>query len=143
MKWLKSIMTVIGITITGMWGGQRNKTVRRAGIPILALTFGGFSRRAWPLVLLMPLLSVGYGESSWLAHQFNQEWLIRSVYACMLSLPFLFYGIKRWGISALLMGIVFQIHAGSLGHIGNFDILVEDILRYGVLGGLTAFNLFF
>ena len=136
-------MTVIGITIAGMWGGQRNKAVRRAGIPILALTAGGFSRRAWPLLLLFPLLSIGYGEHSWIALYSRQEWLIRGVYACMLSLPFLFYGIKRWGISALLLGIVFQIHAGNLGHIGNFDILIEDILRYGVLGGLAAFNLFF
>ena len=144
MKWLKSIMTVIGITITGMWGGQRNKAVRRAGVPILALTAGGFSRRAWPLALLMPLLSIGYGESSWLALYLHQGWLVRGVYACMLSGPFLFYGIKRWGISALLLGIVFQVHAGNLGHIGWFgDILVEDILRYGVLGGLAAFNLFF
>ena len=144
MKWLKSIIVAIGTMILGMFGGQKEKGARRFGIFGLALTVDGFQKRSWPLVLLIPVLVSGYGHNSWLMNLIGIEFLVRMAYAFLLSLPFLFYGWKRWIVSCVLLVGVFQIHAGSLGHIAWFgDLLIEDMFRYGILGILIAFNLFF
>lgn len=144
MRWLKSILVTLGTTFLGMFGGQKQKGARRFGILGLALTIDGFNKRAWPLVLIIPVLVLGYGENSVLYDKIGNDNLVRLVYGFLLSLPFLFYGWRRWIVACVLLIGAFQIHAGSLGHIGWFgDILVEDVARYGILGGLIAFNLFF
>lgn len=146
MKWLKHFFSACWIAVLGMAGGQGHlggKTSRRFGIPVFILAMGNFSKKTFPFLLLMPLLAMGYGESSWLASYVRQEWLLRAVYAFMLALPFLFFGIKRWGIATLFLIAAFQVRAGSLGHIGWFgDLLIEDIVRYGTLGILITVNLF-
>lgn len=142
MKWFKAIITFLSVTFLGMFGGQKEKGARRFGI-------AGFSvamdwRRGWPLLLLIPTLVMGYGEKSWLMQTIHIEAVVRIAYALLLSIPFIFYGLWRWVTAAILLSTAFLIHAGSFGHINWFgDILIEDIIRYGTLGGLIAFNLFF
>lgn len=147
MKWFKSILVSLFTMIAGMAGGQGKlggKGTRRFGIFGFALTMDGFQKQAWPLVLLIPILIMGYGEKSFLQDKLHFEWLTRLVYGFILSLPFLFYGLKRFIFASILLVIAFQIHAGSLGHIGFFgDILAEDMLRYGILGVIISANLFF
>lgn len=143
MKWLKSLFTTIGVMLLGMFGGQREKGARRFGIFGLVLTIDSFNKRTWPLILIVPILALGYGENSFLYEKLGSDWLVRFVYAFLLSLPFLFYGLRRWMCAWPLLVISFQIHAGSLGHLSWFgDILIEDILRYSTLGVLISFNLF-
>lgn len=139
----KKILIALWTLWAGMYGGQKNKTVRRYGIPLIALTAGGFSRRAWPMIFLIPLLMIGYGESSWLMSLLGDDWLVRVVYGVLLSLPFAFYGLKRWLAAVIALVLAFQVQAGSLGQIGGHDILIEDMVRYGVLGVLITFNVFF
>ena len=94
------------------------------------------------LLLIIPLC-MGYGENSWLMNVLHIEFLVRFVYALFLSIPFAFFGFRRWVVAAIALITAFQIHAGSLGHISWFgDILIEDILRYGTLGVLISFNIF-
>lgn len=143
MRWLKSLFTTIGVMLLGMFGGQREKGARRFGIFGLVLTIDSFNKRTWPLILIVPILALGYGENSFLYEKLNSDLLVRFVYAVLLSLPFLFYGLRRWICACLLLVVAFQVHAGSLGYLSWFgDILVEDILRYGVLGTLISFNIF-
>lgn len=142
MRWIKTILTIVGTTILGMAGGQGKKGMRRFGLPAFAMSVGKFSKRTLPLILLIPLLSIGYGEGSWLMAWLGQDWLVRGVYALMLSSPFLFYGWQRWLVACIALIAMFQIHAGSLGNIGGMDILIEDIARYLTLGVLIVFVLF-
>lgn len=145
MKWLKHLMVAWGVAVLGLMGGQGKlggKAPRRFGIPVFILAMGNFSKKTLPFLLLLPILSFGYGESSWLASHLSQEWLLRAVYAFMLALPFLFFGIKPWGIATLFLIAAFQVRAGSLGNVGWFgDLLIEDIIRYGTLGALVTINL--
>ena len=144
MRWLKAIFVSIGTMILGMFGGQKNKGARRFGISGLALTAGGFKRRAWPLILLIPILIIGYGESSWLYERLGSDTLVRIVYGFLLAAPFAFYGLNRFCCACVLLVGAFNIHAGSLGQSSWFgDFLIEDMFRYGTLGILIAFNLFF
>ena len=147
MKWLKAIITVFGTAFLGMAGGQSKiggKGTRRFGISGLALAMDGLGKRSWPLILLVPVLIMGYGDKSILMGWIGSEFLVRVAYGALLSLPFLFYGLKRWMVACIALVIAFQIIAGSVGYVSWFgDILIEDIVRYGVLGILIAFNLFF
>ena len=144
MKALKAILAWLGIVLSGMYGGQKNKAVRRFGIPAISIGFGLSMGWRWQYLAFLgfiPVLIMGYGVDSVLGGLLGHiEWLIRLVYAMLLSLPFLFFGLFRWVVAAALLVLAFQIHAGSLGVIWGMDILIEDIVRYGVLGGLIVFN---
>lgn len=147
MRWLKRIGYVIASTFLGMAGGQGKiggKGTRRFGIPGLALTASlkNFSLKNLSFLLLIPVLVMGYGQNSWLYQLTGSDTLTRLIYASLLSIPFLFWGLKRWIISFIFLGGAFQIHAGSLGHIGTFDFLVEDLLRYATLSLLISFAIF-
>lgn len=142
MNILKNIMAVfawLGMVIGGMFGGQKEKSVRRFGVPTLATGFAigwnGFQWKDLAFLLLIPILVMGYGDKSIIGNLVGHiDWLVRLIYSFLLSLPFLFFGLTRWIISAILLIVAFQIHAGSLGHTNWFgDFLVEDILRYGAL----------
>jgi hypothetical protein len=142
MKWLKAIIAWFGMVIAGMAGGQGKtggKAPRRFGIPIICLLVG------FPAGLLFVFpLSMGYGVDSvlgdWLWHI---EWLVRLVYALLLSLPFYFAGLWRGVVASVLLVAAFQVHAGSLGHISWFgDVLIEDIIRFCTLAALIIFNIF-
>ena len=141
MKILKAIFTTLATMIAGMYGGQKNKGVRRFGIAGLAVAMD--FKRGWPMLFLIPVLIMGYGEKSILMGWIGNEILVRVAYAILLGLPFMFYGFKRGFVAVGALVIAFQVQAGSLGYISWFgDILVEDICRYGTLGVLIAFNLF-
>lgn len=145
MKWLQSVIGWIGMVIAGLWGGQRDKAVRRFGLPGLAFLtawrFDGFQWRDMAFLLLIPVLVMGYGENSQIMGWIGIEWAVRVVYAFLLSLPFIFYGWRRWLAACVLLIVAFQVQAGSLGKIGPYDILIEDIARYGALTCLVAFNI--
>ncbi len=143
MKWL---FTIIGTIFAGMMGGQKNKGTRRFGIPGLAVIMAWFSGKfKWKhltFLLFAPILIMGYGEHSILYQWIGNDTLVRIVYGAILSLPFIVFGIKRWLVSLVSLVIAFSIRAGSFGTIMGFDILIEDIIRYGFLGVLIAFNIF-
>ena len=145
LKWIKRIFTVISVTLMGMAGGQKGitKGVRRFGIPGLATLLGFFSKnkkKAWAFTLLIPILCIGYGENSFLMGIFNSDFIVRIVYGLLISIPFIVFGITKWLFTALSLMIAFSIRAGSLGSIGGFDVLVEDICRYLTLGFWIAYN---
>jgi hypothetical protein len=102
MKWIKAIIAWFGIVISGMAGGQGKlggKAPRRFGIPAIAIFTGwsfGWSWKYLAFLLLIPLLSMGYGVDSHLGAICGHiEWLIRLVYALLLSLPFFIFGLWR------------------------------------------------
>jgi hypothetical protein len=146
MKILKWIFTIIGTMFAGMFGGQKNKATRRFGIPglavIMAWTSGKFKWKHLAFLLFCPILIMGYGEHSILYSIFHNDTIVRIVYGAILALPFIVFGLRRWICAMVLLVIAFSIRAGSFGTINGFDILIEDIIRYGVLGVLIAFNIF-
>jgi hypothetical protein len=146
MKKIKAFITFLGTMFLGMFGGQKNKGARRFGIPGLAVLMswlsGEFKCKYLSFLLLIPILIMGYGENSFLMKILGNDTLVRLVYGAILSLPFLFFGIFRWLIALISLVIAFIIRAGSLGQIWGMDILIEDIIRYGVLGLNIAFNIF-
>lgn len=145
-KWIKVIFTTIGIMIAGMFGGQKNKGVRRFGIPgiaILSVFTNKFEWKHLAFLLFIPVLVMGYGENSVLMSWLHSDILVRIVYGMLVSIPFVFFGLRRWLVAFISLPIAFSISAGSMGQIGGFDILAEDMIRYGTLGILIAFNIFF
>ena len=149
MKWIKAITAWFGMVIAGMAGGQGKtggKAPRRFGIPAIAIFTGwsfGWSWKYLAFLLLIPLLSMGYGVDSQLGAICGHiEWLIRLVYALLLSLPFYVFGWLRGVVASVALVIAFQLSLPSLGHISWFgDLLGDDIVRYGVLGALVIFNI--
>lgn len=145
MKIFKAILAFIGMVFSGLWGGQKNKAVRRFGIPGIALFTGfsfGWSWRYLAFLLFVPVLCLGYGVDSVLGGFLGHtEWLIRAVYASMLSVPFVFWGWRRWAFACVALIVAFQIHAGSIASFNGFDILIEDLIRYSTLGGLILYSI--
>ncbi len=143
IKWIGTVLTT---TVMGMFGGQKEKGVRRFGIPGLSTLIAlsdGFQWRDLAFLLLIPTLVTGYGENSILMGWAGSDGLVRVVYALMLSIPFFFFGLKRGLIAIIALVCAFQIRAGSLGNISWFgDLLIEDVFRYLTLGGLISFSLF-
>lgn len=148
MKYIWGIITTIFMAVLGMQGGQGKiggKTTRRVGLPFVASAYAGLAGLGWKalvFLLWIPLLSMGYGVDSHIgALCFHIEWLIRLVYAILLSLPFLVFSLARWIICAILLVIAFQMEAGSLGYTSWFgDFLIEDICRFFTLGVLLVVN---
>ena len=148
MNALKAILAWFGGVFFGMAGGQGKiggKSLRRFGIPILATGYALSVQWRWKylvFLLYIPLLSMGYGVDSQIGALCGHiEWLIRLVYAMLLSLPLLIFWFWRWVVSTILLIIAFQIQAGSLGNVGWFgDFLIEDIVRYGVLMLVIVLN---
>ena len=139
------------IMILGMIGGQLEKGARRFGIAGASITAGlveDFRKKKKPkdkakrllYLLLIPTLTMGYGEHSWIRnHLGGSEFLTRLVYAVLLSIPFMAFGV--WWAAILLIP-AFQIRAGKLGSVGKFDILIEDIVRYLSLGILISITIY-
>lgn len=144
MKTIKFILAFIGMLISGLWGGQKNKGVRRFGVPLIAVgasQHDGFQWRDLAFLLLIPVLCLGYGENSHLMQLLGNDTLVRGVYALLLSLPFYFYGFVRGMVASCSLILAFQVRAGSLGTFAGYDILLEDIFRYVVLASLVIFNI--
>ena len=144
MKLLKKILELIYLTFLGMYGGQKKKGARRFGIPFSAIILG-LKRWTWKylsFLLLIPILCMGYGVNSFLMDFFQDDTMVRVAYGFILSLPFIVFSLKRWIVTAITLMIAFCIRAGSLGSIGDFDILIEDIIRYSVLGFWILFSIY-
>ena len=149
LKAIKGIFTAIGIMFAGMIGGQgrignikTGKGIRRFGIPFLSV-LTGWADWGWQslfYLLFIPTLVCGYGVNSWLMGICGIEWVVRFVYAILLSLPFYGFSWKRGLIASFSLIIVFAVRAGSAGTIWGMDILIEDICRYGTLGILVVLN---
>lgn len=149
MKVIKAIIAWFLMVFCGMAGGQGKlggKAPRRFGLPALAIGTGlsfGWRWQYLAFLLLVPVLVMGYGVDSQLgAFVGHIEWLIRLIYAMLLSIPFFFFGWRRGLFATILLVIAFQIHAGTIGHVSWFGaILLEDIIRYGTLASLILFNI--
>jgi len=132
--------------IMGMWGGQRTKGIRRFGISGLATTFAGIKDikdrkvrwRRYFLALLSFLLAMGYGENSWLMKVFKKDWIVRIIYGCLLSIPFLIMGV--W-LAPLLLAGAWSVRAGGFKIYKDYDFLWEDFVRYTTLGSLICYVL--
>lgn len=136
-------------------GGQINKAARRYAAPLLATTLAlGYRylrrRDKWwvgALILLyIPILSLGYGTDSWLRKVVRAEWVVRLVYALACCVPLGIIALCtghyiRLVIAAFAVVSVFQIRAGRLFSLGNFEVLVEDLARSLVLGSSIAWSL--
>lgn len=140
MIWILGVIFIIGVVALGMLGGQKNKAARRFGIPGLAFLFAllqGLGWRSCALLLFIPTLAMGYGQNSFLFGFLHHEALVRIAYAFCLAIPFLIFGLVRFMIALPCLIAAFSIHAGSLGKIGGFDFLIEDMIRYGILAVLV------
>lgn len=148
---ITNILTIPAVMILWLIGGQINKAVRRYGVPGVALLSAVITslkddknKNKWykylPLLVAIPILSIGYGTDSALKKVFKKDWIVRVVYGIILSLPFLALTLMttnpywKYIITVLSLCGAFSIQAGSLGRIGTFDILIEDIIRSAVLG---------
>ncbi len=146
MKKLFNLLAIPFITLMGMFGGQKKKAVRRFGITIYsvlhACLYDGFEWSDLAFLLLIPILSMGYGVDSTIMSLIGLEWAVRVVYALLLSIPFFFKGWLRGIIAGVFLIGAFQVRAGSLGFLSWFgDILIEDIIRYGTLSILIISNI--
>jgi len=118
-------------------GGQIEKSVRRYGVPTFSFAYAFVTDKdnrskdkikyIW-LLLMMGVLSMGYGENSWLKKAFKKDCIVRFVYSFILSIIFLLAG-GSFFICLPILAISFQIRAGKLFSIGKFDFLIEDICR--------------
>jgi hypothetical protein len=142
-KWLS--FPLIWLAIVSLWliGGQCSKWARRYLIAVLMTAYAYFAnkepqkRRAGIVFLAMAgFLSAGYGENSkikkWCG---GSETITRLAMACLIASVFVVYlcltNGNVWKIPAIyaLNMLAWQVRAGSLGKIGKYDILVEDIFR--------------
>lgn len=134
---------ILAIIALGMYGGQKLKGTRRFGIPGLSFLLSlkdGFQWRDLALLLLIPTLVTGYGQNSIFMDWFGSDTLVRLFYALLLAIPFIVYGGKRFLIALVFLVGAFQVRAGSFGYVSWFgDFLIEDFVRYGVLGVLIFF----
>jgi hypothetical protein len=141
-----------------MIGGQINKATRRFGVPSIALTAmlyrtmkgqKGRGEKEWAktlvILLAIPVLSMGYGINSVIGKTFKKEWIIRTMYAIILSIPLELYALLTLNNQAhltlkctfILIALIlaFQVRdtwLGKLRHkltIGKFNLLFEDIVR--------------
>ncbi len=138
---IKNFFSLLTIIFLGMFGGQKNKGARRFGIPFFSILikFKRLKFKSLAFLFLIPILCLGYGKNSFLIQVLGNDTLVRIAYGFILSLPFLFFVFKKWLLSAILLIIAFSVRAGSLGRIGTFDLLWEDILRYGTLGFIIIY----
>ena len=95
MKFIKWIITIIGTMFLGMFGGQKEKGARRYGISGLAVIMGKFKPKHLVFLLLIPILSMGYGENSWLMEVLKSDFLVRIAFgACLYLYLSGFMGLK-------------------------------------------------
>ena len=138
---MNKILTVIVITIFGMLGGQGYKWIRRYLIPSLASLYNATSKKknklkSFVYLILMPILSMGYGENSKLKKLcFGSDTATRIVYGLLLSIPFWFF---NKGYASLVLPLAFSIRAGRIPITKTKDFLFEDLIRYSTLGTLIV-----
>lgn len=135
-------MIWLSITIMGMIGGQINKAVRRYGIATVSVFYGLYKKtkeKKYLLFLLFaPILSSGYGENSLLMKIFRRDWIVRIVYAFILSAPLMAYDPKHLILYPICLAGAFSVRAGGF-KIYKYDFLYEDFIRYLTIGLLVQY----
>lgn len=129
---------VIPITIVmGMVGGQGHKPFRRYGISLIAslatilIVTDNYKRKAYiAWLLLIAVLSGGYGENSKLMQVFKRDWIVRIVYGAIVGSIFLLFGF--WW-APVVFAAAYSVRAGGFAIWGR-DWLWEDFVRFSVLG---------
>lgn len=137
MTILIHILFALLITACYLIGGQIEKSVRRYGVPTFAFAYAFVADKKtrakdkmkyiW-FMLMVGILSMGYGENSFLKKYLRYEWLTRAMYAFFLSIIFAIVGGNIF-ICFPILAVAFQVRAGKLFSIGKFDFLIEDICR--------------
>jgi hypothetical protein len=142
------IYTIIPIVVL-LWliSGQMIKGLRRYAIPLLATLYVAFlkdRKKRWLAGLMLifsGILSLGYGENSHIRKFVGgSDFWTRIVMSLLIASVPITYGLISHGFSIFQPMIVlvniaaWQVHAGSLGRIGKYDILIEDICRSTALG---------
>lgn len=137
MNLLISFLSALLITACYMVGGQIEKSVRRYGVPTFAFAYAFISDKEnrpkdkikyiW-LLLMIAVLSMGYGENSFIKKYLRYEWATRSMYAFLLSVIFANAGCSFVICFPILLA-AYNIRAGKLFSIWKFDFLIEDICR--------------
>lgn len=133
---------ILSVIILWLISGQMIKGLRRYAIPLIATAYVALlkdKKRRWMasiMLVLSAILSLGYGENShirrWLG---GSDFWTRIVMALLVSsIPATYCILTNNGwIKPVCMVILnlsaWQVHAGSLGKICKYDILVEDIYR--------------
>ncbi len=129
----------IPITAFYLIGGQVNKATRRFGVPVSVLIMSLMSDKdkktklkSVGLLAMIGVLSMGYGENSWLRKLLKgNDVFTRIVYGVLLGIPFCC--IKLHFVYFIILPVMFSIRAGALGSFNvcgkKFDILIEDIFR--------------
>ena len=135
-----NILTVIGITFLGMFGGQMFKASRRYFLPSLATLYAATKKKEkWKssyYLLLMGVLSMGYGENSKLRKLLGgSDFWTRIVYGLLVSIPFLALG--KW-LACIILPIAWSIRAGGFQITATKDFLWEDAIRYGTISILVV-----
>ncbi len=136
---MSKLLFISFVVILWLLGGQIHKGWRRYGVPLVCAFYALFCANAsllnsaYLLLLVLPL-SIGYGEHSWLFNWTKQgDGVVRAVCSVLMFTIILLFGSHiSTGIALLviLMQIgTWQVRAGSLGKIGQYDILIEDICR--------------
>lgn len=127
----------------GMLGGQINKLFRPIGISLsIFLIYLIWHNHSWlyglPSLLYGLELTLGYGENSLFMKWFKNDENIRDFYSFICCIPVIISMVLTKNIFSvfgiLLIIISFQLRLGSFGKIGKYDILPEDIFRWGSVG---------
>jgi hypothetical protein len=138
-------ISTIVLILNKFFGSSQNATEEREK--------RNMNMREWVAIgvyaIVLPfLLAVGYGESSWLRRVLGgNDLTTRATYGTMLSLPIGVYimltPVSPWkyGVIVVALILAFLVRAGSLGKIGKYDVLVEDIVRSLTFGGSLVFVL--
>ena len=135
-----SILTVLGIIFLGMFGGQMFKASRRFILPSLATIYAATKKKKkWKssvYLLLMGILSMGYGENSKLRRLLGgSDFWTRIVYGSLVAIPFLALG-KWW--ACLILPLAWSVRAGGFQITATKHFLWEDFIRYGSIGLLVV-----
>jgi len=130
------ILIVIVITALGMIGGQCHKYTRRYILPTVASAYmrkKGF--KATIYLLLMGILSMGYGQNSKLRKICRTDTLTRIVYGILVSIPFLLFG-KYYAI--IVLPLAWSVRAGGFEITPGKHFLYEDLCRFLTIGLLVV-----
>ena len=135
------ILTIIIITVLGMIGGQGFKWARRYLLPIISTIYivskdRSKKAKAFLFLCLIGILSMGYGENSWLRKLLGgSDKLTRIAYGLIVSIPFLILG--KW-YAAIALPIAWSVRAGGFKITNTKDFLFEDLIRYSTIGVLVV-----
>lgn len=142
------MMVLFGLSVVVFWmlGGQFGSAWRKYGImsALIALViWRSLHGEVWwnklPLLLICPVLFVGYGEHSWLMRllakistPLRDDDEVRLAQALLLGLPLVITSPLPGILGTALLTIAFMVHAGGI-RIGSKDFLWEDVFRSSAL----------